>query len=188
MSKSVLVLFANGAEEIETVSIVNVLRRAEVKVVLASIQTSPDDNKTFVICSRGVNIVPDCDAASANDCFDAVVLPGGMPNAQTLAKSEVVQKILKKHDDSGKLVAAICAAPIVLKAHGIKAGSRSTCYPALKSSIEDHFTFVDEKVVQDDNLITSQGPATAMEFALKLIEFLMGEEKRSAIAKDLLFN
>ena len=188
MSKSVLVLFANGAEEVETTSIVDVLRRGEVKVVLASVPTSPDDNQTFISCSRGVNIVPDCEAASVNDCFDAVVLPGGMPNAQTLAKSEVVKAILKKHAATNKLVAAICAAPIVLKAHGIKAGSKSTCYPALRSSIEDHFTFVDAKVVQDGNLVTSQGPATAMEFALKLVEFLVGVEKRNSVAKDLLFD
>ena len=187
MSKEVLVLFANGAEEIETVSIVDVLRRAEIKVVLASVPTSSDDNKSLISCSRGVNIVPDCEATSVKSCFDAVVLPGGMPNAQTLAKSEVVQKILQNHVDNGKLIAAICAAPIVLKAHGIKSGSKSTCYPALKSSIEDHFSYVGDKVVQDGNLITSQGPATAMEFALKLIEFLVGVEKRNSVAKDLLF-
>ncbi len=168
MTKRVLVPLAEGFEEIEAVTIVDVLRRAEIEVVTASLAARE------VKASRRTVIVADTTLEATNVAdFDAIVLPGGMPGAKHLRESEAVLRRLREAAAAGKLVAAICAAPTALEAAGLLAGRRATSYPghALPSA-----TYVEQRVVQDENLVTSRGPGTAFDFALKLVELLQGPE------------
>jgi 4-methyl-5(b-hydroxyethyl)-thiazole monophosphate biosynthesis len=175
MSKRVLVPLAEGFEEIEAVTAIDVLRRAEIEVVVAGLEPGP------VRGSRGVVVTPDEPLAEVVDLdFDAVVLPGGGPGSQALAGDERVGAILKRHAAAGHLVAAICAAPgVVLTPLGLLEGKRATGYPGLRDKVPG---WVDEPVVRDGDLITSQGPGTAMTFALSLVEVLVGAEKADEVA------
>lgn len=167
--KTALVLLAPGAEEMETVISVDVLRRAGVRVVVAGV-----DGSGPVACSRGVQIVPDTALGDVEDLFDAVVLPGGGPGARHLAQSERVGQVLAHHWQAGKLVAAICAAPLALLEHKIALGSRLSHYPGLEPDLERAFAVSSERVTRDGNLLTAQGPGVSFEFALALVEQLCG--------------
>jgi 4-methyl-5(b-hydroxyethyl)-thiazole monophosphate biosynthesis len=179
MSKKVLVAIADGTEELEAVTIIDVLRRAEANVTVASVDTKQ------VTASRGVNLVAD---AVISECigntYDLIALPGGMPGAEHLRDSKELADMLKAQVDSGRLYAAICASPAVaLKPHGLLKDKKATCYPSLLSDLDNA---EQAKVVVDGNLITSQGPATALEFALKLVELLFDKQKSREIAKAML--
>jgi 4-methyl-5(b-hydroxyethyl)-thiazole monophosphate biosynthesis len=174
MSKRVLVPLAEGFEEIEAVTVIDVLRRAEVEVVAAGLEAGA------VRGSRGVVVTPDAPLSEvADEDFDAVVLPGGGPGSHALAADERVGALLKRHSTEGRVVAAICAAPgIVLAPLGLLEGKRASGYPGLKEKVPG---WVDEPVVRDGDLITSQGPGTAMAFALSLVEALVGAEKADEV-------
>jgi len=179
MSKTVLVVIADGTEELEAVTIIDVLRRAKADVTVASV-----GNKQ-VTASRGVNLVAD---VAISDCvgntYDLIALPGGMPGAEHLRDSSQLTDMLKAQAASGRLYAAICASPaIALKPHGLLKDKKATCYPSLLSELENA---KQEKVVVDANCITSQGPATALEFALKLTELLFDKQKSHEVAKAML--
>lgn len=173
-----LVLLAEGFEEIEAVTIVDVLRRADVTVTTAALGTSP------VTGSHGIALVADrsLDGLSAAD-FDAVVLPGGMPGARHLKEDRRVLSLLTDAARSNKTVAAVCAAPIALEAAGLLAGRRATSYPGhdLPSAL-----YSEERVVVDGNLVTSRGPGTALEFSLALVEKLVGAEAKARLARAML--
>lgn len=161
-----------------------------------------------VKCSRDVVISPDVALSSIDkDSFDVMVdncvvffysrllsillfpkvLPGGLGGAKALAASELVGDLLRNQEANGKLIAAICAAPaLVLKAHKIGVGKKITCYPSFQTELDGKFTFVDEAVVQDDKLITSQGPATVFAFALKIAENLVFADKANEVKKGIL--
>jgi 4-methyl-5(b-hydroxyethyl)-thiazole monophosphate biosynthesis len=161
-----LVPLAEGFEEIEAVTIVDVLRRASIEVVTASLGESP------VRGSHGIAVAADrkLDAVLGEE-FDAVVLPGGMPGSRTLRDDARVREVIQRAARTEKLVAAVCAAPIALEAAGVLAGKRATVYPGneLPSA-----RVVDERVVVDGRLVTSRGPGTALEFALVVVEKLAG--------------
>lgn len=179
--KSVLVAIANGSEELEAVTVIDVLARAGAEVVVGSA------NELNVVCSRGVKLTADCRLADVlHNHWDLIVCPGGLPGAQHLSDSRELIQILRNQVQAGKPVAAICAAPaLVLAHHGFLDGVTATCYPGSKftSKIE---RFVSQKVVEDGLFITSQGPATALPFSLKLVEILYGSEKADQIRSDLL--
>lgn len=183
MTKHVLVPVADGSEEIESVTIIDTLVRAGAVVTVASVADGLE-----VKCSRGVIIKADCRLAECEQRdWDAVVCPGGMPGATHLKESEALEAILKKQASEGRIVAAICAAPaVVLASHGLLEGRKATCYPAnaFTAQIPE---LVDEKVVVDGNLITSQGPATSMAFALQLVDSLFGSAKAEEVGKGMLF-
>ncbi|KAK9876124.1 hypothetical protein WA026_011241 [Henosepilachna vigintioctopunctata] len=185
MSKKACVLLAPGAEEMEFVISVDVLRRGDVNVIVAGIP-----NSSTIKCSRQVNIVPDCSLADATSKgpYDVIVLPGGLGGAQALSKSEEVGKLLKEQDSAGRLIAAICAAPTALKAHGIGFGKNITSYPSVELQLTEgkNYTYKHDKVVVDGNIVTSQGPATAFDFALKLVDILQGNKKACDVAKAML--
>ncbi|KAH8384220.1 hypothetical protein KR200_003175, partial [Drosophila serrata] len=183
MSKNALVILAPGAEEMELIIAVDVLRRAGIKVTMAGLNGSEP-----VKCSRDVQILPDIELAKvATDKFDVVVLPGGLGGSNAMGDSSLVGDILKAHEDNGKLIAAICAAPTVLAKHGIATGKSITSYPSMKEQLVDKYSYVEgELVVQDGNLITSRGPGTAYNFALKIAEELVGKQKVQEVAKGLL--
>ena len=185
MSKTVLVPIADGSEEIETTCITDTLTRFGASVTIASVM--PDERLTCTM-SRGIKVVADCTIAEAvTKDWDLVVLPGGMPGAEHLRDSEPLIKLLKQQKSAGKMYGAICAAPAVaLASHDLLVeGGAATCYPA--PPFREKLPQVSEDaVVVTDNLLTSQGPGTALVFALQLGENLFGKAKRDEIAKQML--
>ncbi|KAG5881695.1 hypothetical protein JTB14_006556 [Gonioctena quinquepunctata] len=184
MSKKALVFLASGTEEMEMVIAADVLVRAGVQVTIAGV---PDD--TLKICSRGVNIKPDIGVCDAKGPFDVLVLPGGLEGAKAMAESQEIGALLKEQESSGRWIAAICAAPTALKAHGIALGKTVTSYPAMKNVMEEggKYTYKEDTVVVDGKVITSRGPGTAYDFALVIVEKLIGKEKKNEVAKGLLW-
>lgn len=121
------------------------------------------------------------------DAFDVVILPGGMPGTTTLVNSALVGEVLKAQESAGRFIAAICAAPLALSSHKIGLGKSITSYPSVKDKLTADFKYIDDQiVVQDDKLITSQGPGTAFQFGLKITEALVGAEKAKQVAKGML--
>lgn len=182
MSKRALITVADGIEDIECVTLIDVLRRAEVDVVVASIEP-----RRMITCARGTRLTADAMLVDvlAQD-FDLIVLPGGLPGAQSLADFEPLAERVRRQAKAGELFAAICAAPaLALQQYGVLRQRRMTCYPALSERLSG-CTFVDEPVVVDGNCITSQGPATALPFALTLVEQLLGRSKRAEVARAML--
>ncbi len=178
---SVLVPLAQGCEELEAVTIIDLLVRAGVEVVSAGLEPGP------VTASRGVVLVPDTtlDEALKRD-YDMVVLPGGMPGAENLDNDPRVHELLRKMADSGRYTAAICAAPKVLANAGLLAGKKATSFPGFVDKMElSDVDYLQEAVVQDGKIITSRGPGTAMDFALSLVELLVGKEKRDEVEAKL---
>jgi len=180
---SVLVPFTKGVEEIELVAVIDVLRRADVYVCAASLDGKPVTGRS--------NITIQADARLkdvVNDDWDMVVLPGGLPNAFLLRDDEYVKAVVERLRQQRKSIAAICAAPMALAAYGITAGKRVTSYPSCQTEMEKlqpSSVYVDEAVVEDDFLITSRGPGTAIAFALRLIAKLCGETKADDIKTSI---
>ena len=181
MSKKVLVPIADGSEEIETACIVDVLRRAEADVTVASV------NSLQITASRGMKLVADqLISECVQNTYDLIVLPGGMPGAEHLRDSKELVEMLKRQQNDGRLYAAICASPaVVLHHHGLLAQRKATAYPGFAEQFENTEA-IDSRVVVDGNCITSRAPGTAMEFALKLVELLYGEQKAREIAQSML--
>jgi protein DJ-1 len=177
----VLVILAPGAEEMEVAIVVDVLRRAKVEVVLAGLEGVDP-----VSCSRQLMIKPDLALSQVSGDFAAVVLPGGASGAKRLAQSPAVGALLAEREQKGLLVAAICAAPTALQAHGVFAGRRMTSYPSFHGELAAHGKIETDRVVEDGNLITSQGPGTAFEFALALVSRLQGAEVAAQVEGPLL--
>jgi 4-methyl-5(b-hydroxyethyl)-thiazole monophosphate biosynthesis len=179
MSVRVLVPLAAGFEEIEAVTVIDVLRRAGAEVVVAGLEAGP------VKASRGVVVVPDTTMATAlEQSYDAVVLPGGMPGATHLAADTRVRTALARAREEGRIIGAICAAPaVVLGALGYLDGKQATCHPSFASQLALHGT---GRVVIDGNIVTSQGPGTALEFALELVRTLMGRVKADEVARPMI--
>ena len=177
----VLVPLAAGCEELEAVTIIDLLRRAGVEVVTAGLQPG------IVKASRGTQLVPDTILDNVlRDEFDMVVLPGGMPGAQHLKDDSRVQALLKRLAAEGKYTAAICAAPMALAEAGLLSGRKATGYPGMleKLGLPD-VVLQNQAVVKDGKVITSRGPGTAMDFALELIETLAGRDKRLEVEAGL---
>ena len=183
-NKKALVLLAEGAEEMETVITVDVLRRGKVDTTLASVEGI----STTITCSRDVKITADATIKEALSLgpYDVVVLPGGLKGAQTLASSPTVKELLVQQEQRGGIIAAVCAAPTALKAHEIGKGKEVTSYPAFKDSLEGYYKYSEERVVVDGNLVTSRGPGTCFEFSLKLVEMLVDRNTADKIKEGLL--
>jgi 4-methyl-5(b-hydroxyethyl)-thiazole monophosphate biosynthesis len=179
----VLVPIADGTEEIEAVTVIDTLRRAETTVVVAAIGAG-----RRVVCSRGVTIEADVLLADLPDdaTFDAIVLPGGMPGAEHLRDNPRLLDRLRGHDAANQLLAAICAAPaVVLEHHGLVRGRAVTCHPGFFDQLPPATRRTD-RVVLDQGLLTSRGPGTALEFALAIVEQLHGADARQRVAEPML--
>jgi len=166
--KKIAVILANGFEELEAISVIDILRRATINVEVIGV------GDTQLTGSRGITILCDdsFDYYGSLD-FDGVVLVGGMNNSMTLSQDDGVLKLLKDYMNKGKMVAGICATPaIVFSEAGILDGMRATCYPSDSLIANLNCEYVDEACVVCENLITSQSPDTAMEFALTIIQYL----------------
>jgi 4-methyl-5(b-hydroxyethyl)-thiazole monophosphate biosynthesis len=176
---TVLVPLAQGCEEIEAVTIIDILRRANITVVSAGLDDKP------VRASRGTVLIPDTTLDEAlKQSFDMVTLPGGQPGTSNLKADARVLSLLNNMAVQKKYVTAICAAPSVLAAAGLLDGKRATSYPgALDPYPEVHQESV--AIVEDGMLITSRGPGTAMDFALTLVERLAGKAKRQEVEAGL---
>ncbi len=175
----VLLLLANGTEELEAVTIIDILRRASIDVTVASLDGE-------VICgSQNTKIAPDTSLdAVLHENFDMMVLPGGLPGADNLEGDARVQQLLKRMAAEGKFVTAICAAPGILGRAGLLDGKRATCYPGFLDTVEG-ISSTGAAVEHDGTVITSRGPGTAMDFALTLIEALDGVEQRGTVEQAL---
>jgi 4-methyl-5(b-hydroxyethyl)-thiazole monophosphate biosynthesis len=178
--RRVLVPLAQGCEELEAVTVIDILRRAGIEVVAAGLMPG------IVKASRGMVLVPDMtlDEALVQD-FDMVVLPGGMPGSEHLKSDARVIALLRKMAAAGRYAAAICAAPMALQAAGILDGRRATSFPGVLDHLPGSHFYVTDAVVVDGNIITSRGPGTAMDFALMLVELLAGKAKRDAVEAGL---
>ena len=177
----VLIPLAQGCEELEAVTIIDLLRRAGIEVIVAGLDEQP------VTASRGVVLVPDTDLEQVLDeDFDMLVLPGGLPGADNLDQDPRIHNLLHGMQEKGKLTAAICAAPKVLANAGLLAEKQATSYPGFIDAMDLPSTRVlEQAVVIDGKVITSRGPGTAMDFALALIAQLAGPEVRDSVETSL---
>jgi 4-methyl-5(b-hydroxyethyl)-thiazole monophosphate biosynthesis len=177
----VLVPLAQGCEEIEAVTIIDLLRRAGIEVISAGLDAKP------VRASRGVMLIPDTTLDDAlKHAYDMVVLPGGQPGTNNLDADDRIRALLKKMAEAGKFTAAICAAPKVLANAGLLEGKRATAFPGTLEKLHLTDTRLEHApVVKDGKVITSRGPGTAMDFALSLIEILVSKAKRDEVEAEL---
>ncbi|HEY9098844.1 MAG TPA: DJ-1 family glyoxalase III [Thiobacillus sp.] len=176
----VLIPLANGCEEIEAVTLIDLLRRAGIDVVVAGLQPG------VVTASRGVRFIPDVTLDEAlNSDYDMVALPGGMPGAAHLKNDPRIITLLQKMAAAGKYTAAICAAPMVLAEAGLLEGKQATSYSGFLDAYPG-VVLSSAAVVQDGTVLTSRGPGTAMDFALTLIEVLTDAAKREQVEAALL--
>ncbi|MDH3343564.1 MAG: DJ-1/PfpI family protein [Gammaproteobacteria bacterium] len=174
-----LVPLAQGCEELEAITITDLLVRAGVDVTTAGL-----DEQT-VTASRGARLVPDSNINAVKDeHFDLIVLPGGLPGANHLRDNATLQALLKQHAADNKLIAAICAAPKALAAAGLLEGKQVTCYPGALDEYPQ-LNVLSTAIEIDGRIVTSRGPGTAMDFALTLIELLEGKTKRDEIEQQL---
>ncbi len=175
------VLLIDGFEETEAVTVVDVLRRADVKVDVLGVE------KRRVVGSHHIALEADALLADhAGDRYQLVVLPGGMPGAARLRDHDGVQAFLKAHHAAGRLVAAICAAPIALGKAGVLQGKRATCYPGFEEQLTGADVQKTTPVVKDGNVITSRAPGTAMAFSLALVDELCGAGTGKKLAAAML--
>lgn len=185
MSASALICLAPGSEETEAVTTLDLLVRGGIKVTTASVAS---DGNLTVTCSRGVKLLADAPLVEVADGdYDVIVLPGGVKGAECFRDSPLLVETVKQFHRSGRIVAAICAAAgIVLVPHAIFPIGNMTGFPALKDRIPEE-QWQDKRVVWDPrvNLLTSQGPGTSIDFALKIIDLLVGREKAHEVASQL---
>lgn len=180
--KRAVVLFAEGFETVEALMVVDILRRAKVEVIMASI-----NEDEVVSSSHGVAVTMDVtmDELDLAD-YDAIVLPGGIPGTIHLGESEAVKKAVLQMNEEGKIVSAICAAPGVLGKHGLLKGKNACSYPDYEKNLVGA-TVLREPVVVDGNIVTSRGMGITMEFAFALLELLEGKEKVEQIKKAIIY-
>lgn len=183
MSKTALIVIAEGTEEIEAVTPGDVLNRAGVDITYAAIGT---------LTPRGGHAVPlraDMLIEEVGGIlFDALVLPGGGKGAENMHHSEVLRDLIRRHWDAGKIIAAICATPaVVLGPLGILSGRHATCYPGLERRFPKDVKDCTTSVCVDGHLITSRGPGTAMEFSIRLAELLTGAQNALKVGHAMLY-
>ncbi len=177
----VLVPLAQGCEELEAITITDLLVRAGIKVTTCGLDEQP------VRASRGTVIIPDTSIQHIlNEEFDLIVLPGGLPGADYLRDDPNLQMLIKKQASENRYLAAICAAPKALAQAGVLDGKTATSFPGVLAAIENKtITISEQSVVIDGKIITSRGPGTAMDFTLSLIEILEGRVKRDEVNQQL---
>ena len=176
----IIIAISNGFEEIEAISIIDICRRANIEVTIAATENIE------TIGANNIKIVADClikDIHSSD--FDMIVLPGGLPNAFNLAEDEKVQSLLKEFKEQNKNIGAICAAPYALHKADVL-NENFTCYPSFEKKIRENGYHKVDSIVIDGKVITSRGPATAMSFALEIVNILCGEETYSNVKDALL--
>lgn len=183
-SKRVLIPVADGSEDIETVTLIDVLRRADAEVCVASVA---EQGRLQITAARGTRITADCHIETcADDDWDLIAVPGGMPGAERLRDCPTLTQLLQRQAAAERAFAAICAAPqVVLAHHGLLEGYSATGHPAFREQLPHPS---DEAVVVDRHCYTSQAPGTALAFALRLVEALFGRDQRDRVAAPMVVN
>lgn len=181
MEKKILVPLAEGFEMLEALSVVDVFRRAAANVDLVSL--TPE---LTVVSSHGVPVTAE---KNIHDClqtdYDLIVLPGGIPGAENLAKSKALEELLQKQNEAGRIYGAICAAPaLVLENQGLLDGKEATCHPLFIEKLQSQKR-TGEPVVFDKNCVTARGAGASIDFSLTLLEILMGADKRKEVEKQM---
>ncbi len=180
--KRVAILFAEGLEEVEALTVVDLLRRAKIACDIVALADADR-----VTGSHGITILTDnCFSKARFDLYDGVVLPGGMPGTRHLAEDERVLELLRSFHEAGKLTAAICAAPTVLSKAGLLGGRKAVCYPGMETQLNGALVSEDP-VAEDGSIITGRGVGTAIPFALALVRYLDSAERAEALAKAIVF-
>lgn len=180
--KKIIIPLAEGFEEIEAITNIDVLRRVNIEVTTVSL-----DNLK-VKGSHGIVVLADKLIDEVNvESFDGIVLPGGMPGATNLRADHRIVNLVKSFNEKGKLVSAICAAPIVLEKAGVLKGRKATSYPGFDQEMISS-NYVADRVVVDKNIITGKGPGAALEFALEVVKYLLGEEVVNETKKNMIIN
>jgi len=180
--KRIGVFMAEGCEEIEALTVVDLARRAGIEVAMISVS-----GKKEVKGAHNITFMTDIPAEYMDfDMLDGIVLPGGMPGTLNLGASQYVQKVIADFASSKKLVAAICAAPSVLGEAGLLNGKKATCYPGMENQLVGAKAETD-KVVVDGNIITSRGMGTAIPFALEIISYLLDEKTAKELGESIVY-
>lgn len=181
MSK-VGVFFGTGFEEIEALTVVDLLRRVKIEVDMVSVT-----GEKVVMGSHNIGVNMDMLLAEEDfDALDAIVLPGGLKGTEMLENTEPLMKQVERFFENGKLVCAICAAPTILGHKGILNGKKACCYPGMEEELLEAKVSMDSVSV-DGNVITSRGMGTSFDFALAIIEKLLSKEEAVAIAKKVVY-
>ncbi|GAA6063868.1 hypothetical protein JCM10212_003604 [Sporobolomyces blumeae] len=190
--KRVMVLVADGTEEIEVMTAYDIFVRASLSPVMVSVspEFSPSHSLPHITLSRGAKILADTAFETLKPehkaDFDAVVVPGGVKGAERLSQDEGVKNYLWDSFEAGKLVGCICAGSLAAKTAGIGLGLPITSHPSVKGDLEKHYEYSEARVVVARNLVTSRGPGTAIEWALKIVEILAGKDKRDEVAGPMM--
>mgnify|MGYP006307151293 CR=1 FL=1 len=182
MAKKVLVPVSEGTEEMEAITIIDMLRRAELEVIVAG-------ESDIIKCSRMVKIIPDVlfDQIDENDDFDAIVLPGGNEGTKNLSENEKLKRILERQKEKNRMIGAICAAPTILSKHKILSeGQDVTSHPGVMDQFEN-YEYKQDKVVDTGMIVTSRGAGTAIDFSLNLIEKLADKETADKVGKAIVY-
>ncbi|KAH9656019.1 protein DJ-1 [Citrus sinensis] len=178
----VLIPIANGSEEIEIVTIVDILRRAKVDVVVASVERS-----TQIVASQGIKIIADKSISdAAESVYDLIILPGGVAGAERLQKSRILKKLLKEQKVAGRIYGAVCSSPIVLHKHGLLKAKKATAHPSVIGKLTNEVVN-GTKVVVDGKVITSRGLANVIDFALAIVSKFFGHARTRSVAEGLVF-
>ena len=179
--KTAVVVLAEGFEEIEAVTPIDMLRRADVKVTVAGV------GGTTITGSHGVAFQCDARLETIDEVPDLIVLPGGLPGSENLGNSHEVRALTQKVHDNGGICAAICAAPaLTLAPFGILDDRTATCYPSFEKHFNASTKHSEERVVVDGHVVTSRGAGTSMEFALRLVALLAGDSRAEELRKGVL--
>lgn len=179
----IIVFLAEGFEEVEALTVVDYLRRKDIQVDTISITEEKE-----VIGAHNIRVIADKTIEEIEDInlYKGAIIPGGMPGATNLRDDKRVIDIIKSLYEEDKLTAAICAGPIVLEKAGIIKGKNITSYPGFEGELKDGI-YREESVVRDNNIITARGPTLAVDFAIEIIRYLLGEEKAEELKKDILY-
>ncbi|MGN0982244.1 MAG: DJ-1 family glyoxalase III [Candidatus Limivicinus sp.] len=180
--KKTAILFADGYEEVEALTVVDLLRRAKIGCDIVALEESSQ-----ITGSHGISVGADKTFSQLNvEEYDGLILPGGLRGVNNLAADERVLALLRRFAEAGKLTAAICAGPTVLAKAGLLQGRKATCYPGMEDQLTGTIACT-EPVVADGNILTSRGLGTAIPFALALVAYFSGEKQAQALAKSIVF-
>jgi DJ-1 family protein len=183
MTKTILIPISKGSEELETITLVNILRRAEINVILYS-------NNDIVYCARGTKLIPDINSLSNINIEDisGIILPGGIDGVNNLIENDELIEFLKEAVSNRKLVGAICAAPKILDYYNLlPENMKLTSHPSIKN-ILSKYNYSEEKVVIYENFITSRGVGTGLDFAFKIVEILLDESVANKIKTEIVYS